>query len=71
MLDCYAALAKLEPIHRMILRLKIKKESNQLIADKINKKYGRKYSPNYISTLYVQKSLQGICDAATLHAEVV
>ena len=71
MLNCYVALARLEPIHRRIMDLKLRKESNQLIADKINKEFGRKYSPNYISTLYVQKCLQGICDAANLHAEII
>ena len=71
MLNCYMALAHLEPIHRRIMDLKLRKESNQLIADKINKEFGRKYSPNYISTLYVQKCLQGICDAAAMHAEVI
>lgn len=71
MIESYTALARLEPIHRRLLNLKLKKESNQLIADKINKEFGKKYSPNYISTLYVQKCLQGICDAAAMHAEVM
>lgn len=70
-LDSYVALARLEPIHRRIMDLKLRRESNQLIADKINKEFGRKYSPNYISTLYVQKCLQGICDAAALHAQII
>lgn len=66
-LNSYVSLARLEPIHQIILDMKIQKKSNQLIADRINKEFGRKYSPNYISTLYCAKSLQGICDAATLH----
>ena len=51
-LNSYIALANLDPIHQEILKLKVMKCSNQLIADKINEKFGRKYSPNYISTLY-------------------
>ena len=70
-LDCYAALARLEPVHRRLMELKLRKESNQLIADRLEKEFGRRYSPNYISTLYVQKCLQGICDAAAIHAEVI
>lgn len=70
-LHSYLSLAPLEPLHREILNLKIKKESNQLIADKINSQFGRKYSPNYISTLYVQKCLQGICDTAALHKQII
>ena len=70
-LNSYIALAHLDPIHQEILKLKVMKYSNQLIADKINEKFGRKYSPNYISTLYCQKSLQGICDAAALHAQII
>lgn len=70
-LNSYIELAHLEPIHKMILNLKIKKQSNQLIADKIQRQFGRKYSPNYISTLYCAKSLQGICDAASLHRQIV
>ena len=70
-LNSYASLARLEPIHRIILDLKIQKKSNQLIADTINKQFGKKYSPNYISTLYCAKSLQGICDAALLHRQII
>ena len=70
-LDCYVALAQLEPMHRRLLDLKLSKASNQVIVDKINKEFGRKYSSNYISTLYVQKCLQGICDAATHHFDVM
>lgn len=71
MLASYIALAQLDSIHRTILDLKMRKQSNQLIADQINKQFGREYSPNYISTLYVQKSLQGICDAAALHRQII
>lgn len=70
-LDTYVNLARLEPIHRKIFELKTQKMSNQLVADRINKEFGRKYSSNYISTLYVQKCLQGICDAAAMHAKII
>lgn len=71
MLESYKCLAHLEPIHSRILALKIRKESNQLIADKIEAEFGRHYSPNYISTLYCAKSLQGICDAAAMHRQIM
>lgn len=70
-LRSYMALARLEPIHRRILDLKIQKKSNQLIVDLIQEEFGKKYSPNYISTLYCAKGLQGICDAALLHRQTI
>ena len=42
-----------------------------LIADYINKKYGKNYNENYISTIYHQKILAAIADAATNHYNVI
>lgn len=70
-LNSYRALAKNEDFLEDILQLKIKKKSNQQIADFINKKYGKTYKPNYISTLYCQKCLANIARAASIHMEVL
>lgn len=70
-LYCYWKLARLEPILEDILRLKIKKNTNQQIADFINKKYGKSYKPNYISTLYCKKGLGEIAATALAHREIM
>jgi len=67
----YRKLAHLDPIHEDILTLKIAKKSNNQIADLINAKYSKSYKPNYISTLYCQKCLEGIAQAARDHFEVM
>jgi len=67
----YRTLAALDPIHSDILDLKIQKRLNQDIADIINKKYGKNYQPNYISTLYCKKCLVKIAEAAARHREVL
>ena len=67
----YQNLARLDPIHRDILDLKIQKKTNIQIADFINQTYKKNYKPNYISTLYCQKCLDGIAKAAAAHYEVM
>ena len=70
-LECYIELANLEPVLGEILELKVEKKTNQQIADIINQKYGKKYKPNYISTLYCKKCLGDIARAAIFHREVM
>ena len=41
------------------------------IADIINEKYGTSYNDNYISTIFHQKILPQIAQAATDHYEIV
>ncbi len=67
----YKSLAELSPILEEILDLKIKKVQNQEIAEIINRKYGKNYRPNYISTLYCKKCLAQIAAAASEHKKVL
>jgi hypothetical protein len=67
----YRTLAALDPIQSDILDLKIQKRLNQDIADYINKKYGKNYQANYISTLYCKKCLGKIAEAALRHREIL
>lgn len=70
-LKTYKKLAQLEPFLEDILDLKVKKKSNQDIVDFLKEKYGKTYTPNYISTLYCKKCLAQIAAAAKFHREVV
>lgn len=67
----YRTLAGLTPLLDDIVSMKIEKKSNQEIADYINKTYGKKYHPNYISALYYKKCLASIAAAASTHREVL
>ena len=51
-LKYYIALTDLSEAQREILDLKINKVKNQDIADIVNKKYGKSYTANYISTIF-------------------
>lgn len=70
-LDFYESVADLTDIQREILTLKQQKMKNQDIANYINKKYGKTYSTNYISTIFKQKIITKINDAAELHRETI
>ena len=70
-LDFYEQLADLSDLQLEILRLKEKKTKNQDIADYINKKYGKSYTANYISTIFRQKIIVKINEAAELHRDTV
>ena len=48
-----------------------KKEKNQNIAFYINKKYGKTYTVNYISTIFRQKIIREINEAAQYHEELI
>jgi hypothetical protein len=70
-LDFYEEIADLTDIQREILRLKEKKEKNADIAGYINKKYGKSYTSNYISTIFRQKIIVKINEAAELHRDTI
>ena len=70
-LDFYEQIADLNEVQREILRLKEKKEKNADIAGYINKKYGKSYTANYISTIFRQKIIVKINEAAELHRETI
>lgn len=67
----YVAAAPLNEIQRDILDQKLHKKTNIDIAHDINKKYGKSYTPNYISTIFKQRIITKIAEAAKYHQKVV
>ena len=70
-LDYYIDMAELTEVQKEILDLKIKKVKNTDIAALVNKKYQKSYTANYISTIFRQKIIKQINDAAAFHYKVV
>lgn len=70
-LNYYISQANLSEIQAEILQLKIQKTHNQVISQHINKKYGKSYTTNYISTIFRQKIIKKINEAATYHEKVI
>ena len=70
-LNFYEQIADLTEPQLEILRLKEQKVKNQEIADYINRKYGKSYTANYISTIFRQKIIVKINEAAELHRETI
>lgn len=54
-----------------ILMLKARGQKNQEIADVVNAKYGKSYTTNYISTIYCQRIIGKITEAATRHQHLI
>lgn len=63
----YIELADLDPIHAKILDMKIHGIKNADIAFDVNKEFGKTYTVNYISTIFRQKILPQIAEAAQYH----
>ena len=70
-LKYYIGQTELTDVQLEILDLKIGKVKNQDIADLINKKYGKSYTANYISTIFRQKIIPKINNAARFHALIM
>ena len=70
-LDFYESIADLTDLQLEILRMKEKKDKNADIAYYINKKYGKSYTANYISTIFRQKIIVKINEAAELHKDTI
>lgn len=70
-LEFYESITDLTDIQREILRLKEKKEKNVDIAGYINKKYGKSYTANYISTIFKQKIIVKINETVKLHQDTI
>jgi hypothetical protein len=70
-LQFYVAQADLTDIQREILDMKLRKCKNVDIAESINKKYGKTYTPNYISTIFRQRIIPRINDAAIYHEKII
>ena len=67
----YTEQAELSEIQKEILDLKLKKVKNVDIAQEINKKWQKTYTPNYISTIFRQRIIPKINEAAAYHEKVV
>lgn len=67
----YIEQADLTDVQREILDRKVRKEKNVDIAREINGKYNKSYTPNYISTIFRQRIIPRINDAARYHEKVV
>ena len=70
-LEFYEKMAKLTDSQRDLLQMKIQQKSNGQIQDFLNEKYGTTYNDNYISTIYRQKVLPSIAQAATYHKQIM
>ena len=70
-LKYYISLTDLSEAQQEILDLKINKQKNQDIANIINKKYGKSYTANYISTIFRQKIIPRINETAQFHALII
>lgn len=68
--DTYASLAPLKDIQREVLDRKLRHETNEQIVDAIYSRFGRKYTLNYISTMYCKVILPTIAETAKRHREV-
>ena len=51
--------------------MKLAKKKNTDIAWDINHKYNKSYTPNYISTIFRQRIIPKINEAATMHKEII
>ena len=70
-LEYYMDRAELTEVQKEILQLKIDKVRNQDIATQINEKYGKSYTANYISTIFRQKIIKQINEAAQFHEKII
>ena len=70
-LNFYEEMADLTDLQLEILRMKEKKYKNTDIAGHINEKYGKSYTANYISTIFRQKIIVKVNEAAKLHRDTI
>lgn len=70
-LDMFINLTNLKDYQKDILNFKIEHLSNKEISEKIEAKYNKKYSLNYISTLFHKSILEAIAQTAKKYREVL
>ena len=70
-LQFYVEQAGLNDLQQDILQRKLSKEKNTDIARAVNSKYGKSYTPNYISTIFRQRIIPKINEAAKMHKEII
>jgi hypothetical protein len=70
-LKFYIEQAELTEVQREILEMKLNKKKNSDIAWDINHKYNKSYTTNYISTIFRQRIIPKINDAAKYHERII
>ena len=70
-LQYYEDRAHLSDMQKEILEYKLQKKSNMQIATAINMKYNKSYNDNYISTIFHQKIIPSVAEAAVLHQKTM
>lgn len=70
-LKYYVRMADLTEVQREILDMKLRKMKNSDIAYDINHKYGKAYTANYISTIFRQRIIPKINEAAEYHTKII
>lgn len=70
-LKYYEDQANLTPLQKDLLELKLQHKQNSDIANYINKTYKKSYNDNYISTIFHQKIIPQIAEAACTHREIM
>lgn len=63
--------ADLTPLQKDLLELKLQFKQNSDIASYLNKTYNKSYNDNYISTIFHQKIIPQVADAARKHREIM
>lgn len=66
-LTYYEDQAELTPLQKDLLEMKLAHKQNYEIAQALNKKYGKTYNENYISTIFHKKIITSIAEAARQH----
>lgn len=69
-LHYYEERANLSELQQDLLQMKLHHRLNSEIASFLNKKYDKRYNENYISTLFHQKLIPQIAQAAIEHREI-
>ena len=70
-LEYYETRANLTPLQKELLEMKLCNVSNLDITKSLNKKYGKTYNENYISTIFHQKIIPSVAAAAQAHREIL
>ena len=70
-LKFYVKMADLSEVQKEILDMKLKKMRNNDIAYEINHKYKKAYTANYISTIFRQRIIPKINEAAEYHSKII
>lgn len=70
-LKYYIDFADLSDLQREILQLKLDKKKNDDIMREINKKWGKSYTANYISTIFKQRIIPKISEGVKYHQMII